>query len=57
MDYVIKTIAHAWELSPAHYWHLRLLTSILLGPLVGVIYLVFFGGLWRPKTPKLRLHK
>lgn len=52
MEYLLKMLAQHWHLSSAHYWHLRLLSSILLGPLVGVLYLVFFGGL-APRKPRV----
>ena len=42
METLIKTIAHAWDLSSAHYWHLRILISLTLAPLVGVLCVVLF---------------
>jgi|GEM_PF-3550930 len=42
MEYLLKLLAHHWGMSPTHYWHLRLLVSLLLGPILGVLYLVFF---------------
>lgn len=44
-------------LSATQYGHLRLLSTLLLGPLLGVRYLVYLG--WRtPHTPRavLRPH-
>ena len=35
--------------SPAHYWHLRLLCAIALGPLLGLLYLLIFGRRVRPQ--------
>lgn len=43
MQHVIKAIVDHWHLGSAHYWHLRLLCSISLGPTVGVMYLLIFG--------------
>ncbi len=57
MDYLIKTIAHAWDLSPAHYWHLRLLSSLMLVPLLGVLYVVLFDRRKAVKVHKLQPHK
>jgi hypothetical protein len=48
MEYLLKVLAQHGALSPAHYWHLRLLGSISLGPLLGILYLVFFGKRKRP---------
>jgi hypothetical protein len=48
MEYLLKVLAQHGALSPAHYWHLRLLSSISLGPLLGIFYLVFFGKRKRP---------
>jgi hypothetical protein len=49
MEYLLKTLAQHGALSPAHYWHLRLLSSISLGPLLGILYLLFFGKRKRSK--------
>lgn len=43
MEHVIKAIAEHWHLSAAHYWHLRLLSSISLVPMLGVVYLALFS--------------
>ena len=42
MVHLINYLAHAWGLSPAHYWHLRMLCALLLVPLLGVLYVVIF---------------
>ncbi|AMR27130.1 hypothetical protein A0257_08415 [Hymenobacter psoromatis] len=52
METLIKTIAHAWDLSPAQYWHLRILVSLLLAPVLGVLYVVIFDGYKFIKKPK-----
>lgn len=43
MEIVIKAIAEHWHLSSSHYWHLRLLSAISLGPLIGVMCLALFS--------------
>lgn len=43
MDHLLKTFALHCGLSLSHYWHLRLVLSVSLGPLLGVLYLVLFG--------------
>ena len=48
MIHLIKHLAHVWNLSPAHYWHLRMLCALLITPLIGVLYIVIFD---RPKRP------
>ncbi|MGI4835963.1 MAG: hypothetical protein ACRYFK_21120 [Janthinobacterium lividum] len=45
MDYFLHTLLQHGVLSSTQYWHLRLLSAIAFGPLLGVLYLVFFG--WR----------
>jgi hypothetical protein len=42
MEHLLKILAQHWELSSDQYWHLRLLCSLLLGPVLGVLYLLFF---------------
>ncbi|RZK32474.1 MAG: hypothetical protein EOO63_01260 [Hymenobacter sp.] len=42
MDHFLKTLAYDCGLSQSQYWHLRLLGSISLVPLLGVLYLVLF---------------
>lgn len=49
MEYLIQTIARHWDLSPTHYWHLRILSSVLLGPLLGIGYLLFSTKRTRPR--------
>ena len=51
MEYLLKILASHGALSPAHYWHLRLLSSIALGPLLGVLYLLVAGKRKRPILP------
>lgn len=51
MEHLLQLLAHHWQLSPAQYWHLRLLSALSLGPLLGVLYLVFFGRL-APRKPR-----
>jgi hypothetical protein len=48
MDHLLKTFALHCGLSQSHYWHLRLVLSVSLGPLLGVLYLVLFGRRGRP---------
>ncbi len=57
METLIKTIAHAWDLSPAHYWHLRILSSLMLMPLLGVLYLVFFNRRKPTKAHKFQPYR
>ena len=40
MEYIINHFARVWDLSPAHYWHLRLLSVSLFGPLFEVLWVV-----------------
>ncbi len=42
MEHPLKILAQHWDLSSDQYWHLRLLSALLLGPLLGVLFLVFF---------------
>ena len=51
MDHFLKLLAYDCGLSQAQYWHLRLLSSISLVPLLGVLYLVFFDKLGRRSPP------
>ncbi|MGI4761316.1 MAG: hypothetical protein ACRYF0_11450 [Janthinobacterium lividum] len=48
MEYLLKILAQHGALSPTHYWHLRLLSAILFGPLLGILYLLIFGKRKRP---------
>ena len=50
MAHFINHLVQAWGLSPVHYWHLRLLTALLLTPLLGVLYVVLFD---RPRRPTM----
>ena len=50
MEYVLKILAQHGALSPTHYWHLRLLFALGLGPLLGILYLVSFGRRGRPQA-------
>ncbi len=43
MQHLIKAIAEHWHLSTAHYWHLRLLSAISLGPFLAIMYVVIFS--------------
>jgi hypothetical protein len=57
MEHPLKILAQHWDLTAAQYLHLRLLCSLLLGPLLGILYLVFFdlrrrsGAAPSPKLP------
>jgi len=42
MEQLLKIFAHYCHLSQTQYWHLHLLLSLMLGPLLGVLYLIFF---------------
>ncbi|MFD1874236.1 hypothetical protein [Hymenobacter bucti] len=42
MEYLLRMLAHHWGLSQSQYWHLHLLSSVSLGPLLGILYLVVF---------------
>lgn len=42
MEHFLKLLAQHWALSPTHYWHLRLLMTLSLGPLLAIMYLVVF---------------
>lgn len=54
MDYLLKSIALHCNLSQAHYWHLRLLSSILFLPFLTVLYLLLFDRRKRPSAPPAR---
>jgi hypothetical protein len=61
MDHLFKTFALHCGLSLSDYWHLRLVLSVSLGPLLGVLYLVLFErrerrpgyALWVSQSGKL----
>lgn len=40
MKHAIEAIATHWHLNVAQYWHLRLLSSLALVPLLAVLYLL-----------------
>jgi hypothetical protein len=42
MIHLQQALAHHWHLSISQYWHLRLLCTIALGPLLGVLCLILF---------------
>jgi hypothetical protein len=49
MEYLLKLLVQHAGLSPTHYWHLRLLCAIVPGPLLGILYLLFFDKRARPR--------
>ena len=51
MEHLLKLLASDCGLSQSQYWHLRLLSSISLVPMLGVLYLVFFDKLGRRSPP------
>ena len=51
MEHPLKILAQHWDLTNAQYLHLRLLCTLTLGPLLGTLYLVFFGRQRRPSVP------
>jgi hypothetical protein len=51
MDHFLKILAYDCGLSQVQYWHLRLLSSVSLGPLLGILYLVFFDKQRRRSPP------
>jgi hypothetical protein len=42
MAHLLQVLAQHWHLSASQYWQLRLLCSISLGPLLGVLCLLLF---------------
>ena len=51
MDHFLKHLAYdCLGLSQSQYWHLRLLGSVSVGPLLGILYLVV-GKLGRRPPP------
>jgi hypothetical protein len=42
MAHLLQGLAQHWHLSASQYWQLRLLCSISLGPLLGVLCLILF---------------
>jgi hypothetical protein len=57
MEQLIKILAQHWGLSPANYFHLHILTSLMLVPLLAVLYVVLFDKHKPTYVHKLRLHK
>lgn len=39
MEHVIKNLAQYLHLNPAQYWHLRMLSAVMLVPFLAVCYL------------------
>ncbi|MGI4867439.1 MAG: hypothetical protein ACRYFZ_26205 [Janthinobacterium lividum] len=54
MDHFLKLLAYDCGLSQTQYWHLRLLGSISLVPLLGVLYLVLFDKRQQRSPPPAR---
>ena len=50
MDRIYHLLAEHWHLSQAQYYHLHLLSSVLLGPSLGVLLLILFRRV-RRKSP------
>ncbi|RZJ94748.1 MAG: hypothetical protein EOO60_02335 [Hymenobacter sp.] len=42
MAHLLHALAQHWHLSSSQYWQLRLLCSISLGPLLGILCLIIF---------------
>ncbi|MGI4834222.1 MAG: hypothetical protein ACRYFK_12255 [Janthinobacterium lividum] len=42
MDHLLKECALHCGLSLSQYWHLRLVMSVSLGPLLAILYLILF---------------
>lgn len=51
MYHFLQLLASDCGLSQSQYWHLRLLGTLSFGPLLGVLYLVFFDKLGRRRPP------
>ncbi|MDJ0364751.1 hypothetical protein QMK33_06275 [Hymenobacter sp. H14-R3] len=49
MEHLLKILAQHWDFGSEHYWHLRLLCSLLVAPMLGVLYVLFFDKRERPK--------
>jgi len=54
MDHFLKLLAYNCGLSQSQYWHLRLLSSVSLVPLLAILYLVFFDKRGRRRPPAAR---
>jgi hypothetical protein len=50
MDRIYHLLAAHWHLSQAQYYHLHLLGSVLLGPSLGILFLILFRRV-RQKSP------
>lgn len=42
MIHLQQYLAHYWHLSPTQYWQLRVLCTLMIGPLLGVVCLLLF---------------
>ena len=51
METLLHFLANHGVISAAQYWHLRLLSAIALGPLLAVLYLLFFDRPARRAAP------
>ena len=56
MDHFLKLLAYDCGLSQSQYWHLRLLSSVSLMPLLCIFYLVFFDKRAQRTPPAARPH-
>ena len=43
MKHLIEHFAQLWHLSPAQYWHLRIVSALSLVPTLAVLYLLLFS--------------
>jgi hypothetical protein len=50
MDHFFQQLAYHCGLSQNQYWHLHLLSTVSFLPLLGVLYLVFFGKRKQPSS-------
>jgi hypothetical protein len=51
MDHFFQQLAYHCGLSQNQYWHLHLLSTVSFLPLLGVLYLIFFGKRKQPNPP------
>jgi hypothetical protein len=51
MDHFLQQLAYHCGLSQNQYWHLHLLSTVSFLPMLGVLYLVFFGKRKRHNAP------
>lgn len=42
MHHLLQALAQHWHLSASQYWQLRLVCSLTLGPLLGILCLILF---------------